>query len=232
MRPEEPMSLRDLARDMESLLEIPRTIGNCESVLEEFQKLATLYKKLLETYWDKRFKAQQFEAIALTELNSLLRMLLNLHEHHVTCGYDRLYSEVRHVLCKGNNTIASLLSPNQVDVDLRIVTKWANGEADVELHVCEPDGQKCYSMSNTTPNGGFLSCDCVGFGPEEYWIRKAVPGQYDIKVKLFSNLHKFQPIVVNIEIWTNFGRINQKRIKKTVVLKDEKEEISVLSVIW
>lgn len=68
----------------------------------------------------------------------------------------------------------------------RVVITWTNPEADVELHVFEPDGQHCYSFANTTTNGGRLSQDCKGYGPEEYLIEKA--GIFDgcFKVLFFS----------------------------------------------
>lgn len=114
-----------------------------------------------------------------------------------------------------------------------MVTRWANPEADVELHVFEPCGSHCYSMTNTTPNGGVLSCDCVGFGPEEYWIKRAVPGQYDVQVKLFSNTHKHQPVVVSVWVWAHFGhQKNERSFKSTVVLKNEKEMVHVVSVTF
>lgn len=37
----------------------------------------------------------------------------------------------------------------------------------------EPDGQRCYSFCNKTTNGGRLSEDCCGYGPEEYFLPRA-----------------------------------------------------------
>jgi hypothetical protein len=86
-------------------------------------------------------------------------------------------------------------------------------------------------MNNFTSNGGLLSCDCIGFGPEEYWIKRATPGQYDIKLKLFSNTNKSQPVVASVWVWVKFGGEDETLFRRTVVLRDEKEICQVASVL-
>jgi hypothetical protein len=113
---------------------------------------------------------------------------------------------------------------NCVAVDIRVVLLWDTDMTDVELEVTyvesislvrmnltcrEPGGEKCFSFHNKTQHGGMVSrnftkgygmivsCIVLSFlikGPQEYLIKSATPGQYDIAVKLFTSLSKFTGI--------------------------------------
>lgn len=74
-----------------------------------------------------------------------------------------------------------------------------------------------------------------GYGPQEYFLRKAVPGNYDIKVSLYS-----PPTVVVehnggvnalVKIYTNFGRLDEKEYNVTVSLNKHKELVSVANIV-
>jgi hypothetical protein len=96
--------------------------------------------------------------------------------------------------------------------------------------VVEPTGVKCYSMRNNTQIG-IMSEDCVGYGPVEYMSKFAKTGRYDIYVKLFSKSNSsILPVVCLIEITKNFGKFNEEKVRKTVLLKTEKEMLLVDSI--
>jgi hypothetical protein len=40
-----------------------------------------------------------------------------------------------------------------LELDIRIILTWDTDMIDMELHVVEPDGQKCHSFNNHTTNG-------------------------------------------------------------------------------
>jgi len=114
--------------------------------------------------------------------------------------------------------LPELLS-NPLNVDLRIVISWDTDRTDIELHMIEPTGDKCYSFNNHTLNGGLLSQDVTqGYGPEEYIIKTAIHGEYQVFVRLFSPIAtgSSDAITVKANIWTNFGR--QDKEKETVVV--------------
>lgn len=140
------MSLRDSALNLQSLLQsnqegryVDQFVAvinpvSFETLLPKYLHLANIYKKLLESTWDKRFSTKQFEvrytypkrpdltppqSVVITEMNYMLHKLHSLHEDRVTFGFDKIYAEVIHVLCLNNPCMRPLISPNQIEVDLR-----------------------------------------------------------------------------------------------------------------
>jgi hypothetical protein len=53
-----------------------------------------------------------------------------------------------------------------------------------------------------------------GYGPVEYLIRNAVDGEYQVNIELFSPLAPIEPILVTVEIFTNFGRKTESVSRK------------------
>jgi WD40 repeat protein len=71
--------------------------------------------------------------------------------------------------------------------DLQITVTW-NTATDVDLHVIEPDGSKCFWNNKKTPKGGCLLKDVQDgtAGPEQYQAVKAVSGTYKVKLHYYS----------------------------------------------
>lgn len=66
-----------------------------------------------------------------------------------------------------------------VEADLRVVINWDTDASDMDLWVTDITGEKCYYSHRLTTHGGHLSRDVTqGYGPEEYLVRKALPGPY------------------------------------------------------
>jgi len=77
---------------------------------------------------------------------------------------------------------------------------------DLELHVIEPSQETCYSFHNKTRSGGMLSRNFTkGYGPEEYMIRNALPGEYKIMIKLFNSFSRYTGTTAQVRIWTHFN---------------------------
>jgi uncharacterized protein YfaP (DUF2135 family) len=66
-----------------------------------------------------------------------------------------------------------------------------------------------------------------GFGPEEYMIRKAPNGEYEVFVKYFASHQQtlFGPATATATIFTNWGRATEK--SKTLSLRLEKQSEKV-----
>jgi len=107
-----------------------------------------------------------------------------------------------------------------LDFDIRISMAWDTDDTDVDLHVVEPDGTECYYGHNRTTMGGLVSRDFThGYGPEEYLIRKAVPGKYQVRAKYFAN-HKQSltgGTTILLHIFTNYGRPKLEKSFKTTI---------------
>ncbi|MEM7015577.1 MAG: DUF2135 domain-containing protein, partial [Verrucomicrobiota bacterium] len=72
----------------------------------------------------------------------------------------------------------------------------------------------------------------TGYGPEEYLVRKALPGRYSIRVKHngAAENRKASPTTVYLEVTKNFGRHNAKtkRTWRRVSPDDDLVEVATL----
>ena len=160
--------------------------------------------------WD-RF--QEIELIALSELNSLIPRAME------SGGIDLSTIDPR---------LIKLL-----DVDVRIILTWDADLTDMDLWVIEPSGEKAfYSNQRTTIGGNFSRDFTQGYGPEEYMVRRAMPGDYQILVNYYSSsaLSLIGSVTLQVDVFTNFGRANEKRQSLTVRLTESSETIEVGSI--
>jgi hypothetical protein len=74
-----------------------------------------------------------------------------------------------------------------LDVDLRVVIEWNSEATDVDLWVDEPTGERAIYHNPRTAIGGRLSNDMTqGYGPEEYLLRRARAGAYEVRANVFA----------------------------------------------
>jgi uncharacterized protein YfaP (DUF2135 family) len=120
-----------------------------------------------------------------------------------------------------------------LDPDLRIVLTWDTDNTDIDLHVLEPSGEECFYSHNRTTIGGAMSTDFTqGYGPEEYLLRRLMPGQYKIRAHFFGNRDQrlVGPTTVQATLITHYGRPDEKRQSLTLRLKNAKEFVDVGTV--
>ena len=117
-----------------------------------------------------------------------------------------------------------------LDVDVRIILTWDADLTDIDLWIIEPSGEKAfYSHRRTTIGGNFSRDFTQGYGPEEYLVRKAMNGVYSIKTNFFgSSAQKLiGAVTLQVDVFTNYGRENEKRKSITLRLKDRKETVDI-----
>ena len=144
--------------------EEPQSYRDLALVLEQQEQyraaIDLLYKVVLKN-WD-RF--QEIELIALMELNHIV-------------------PKARKAGIKNFDVDPRLIK--LLDVDVRIVITWDADMTDIDLWVLEPSGEKAYYGYRKTLIGGLVSRDFTqGYGPEEYLLKEAVKGSFNIKAKL------------------------------------------------
>lgn len=74
-----------------------------------------------------------------------------------------------------------------------------------------------------------------GLGPEEYMVRHALPGTYQVKVKLFQSRGRTtsQDVTAQIRIYMFYGDKEREREWSHVVrLSTDKEVIHVANVVF
>jgi hypothetical protein len=101
-------------------------------------------------------------------------------------------NEINHLIAQHPKEIDTKDIPSyfllQLPMDIRIVLNWDADNTDVDLWVTEPNQEKCMYSYKLTSNGGRISNDFTqGYGPEEYLIRKAPKGTYQIQAHYYGN---------------------------------------------
>ena len=179
----------------------------CGRLMDYRRAVELLYRVILRD-WD-RF--DQIEMVALMEMNNMIRKAGR-------AGIRRIDFAVDPRLVK------------MLDVDLRVVLTWDADLTDMDLWVIEPSLEKCYYSNNRTTIGGHLSRDFTdGYGPEEYMLRRAMDGTYDIKVDYFSSSAPALTGSVTLQavIFTDYGRPGEKRQAVTVRLRESDDVIDI-----
>ncbi len=177
---------------------------------EEQKAVDTLYSVAYKS-WDARFA--EVQQIALNDMNSIIAR-----------SSGKLDTQA----------IDKKLMQN-FDVDVRVVLTWNIDSCDVDLWVTDADGEKCFYGNKLTANGGRMSRDFTqGYGPEEFCIKVAPGGKLKIEANYFGNHQQklLQPVTVQAEVYTNFGRANQKREILTLQLDSVKQTFFIGDVAY
>ncbi len=167
----------------------------------DYQKAIDSLWEVASTDWDSRYK--EIQMTALNDMNSIIAN----HRRLDTSKIDKKLME-------------------NFDVDLRIVLTWNTDDCDIDLWVTDPNNEKCYYGHKETLNGGRMSRDFTqGYGPEEFCLKVAPNGKYKIQCNYYGNHQQklLQPVIVQAEVYTNFGRPNQTKQIMTLQLDDIKQ---------
>ncbi|WP_228895989.1 VIT domain-containing protein [Pseudoduganella aquatica] len=161
------------------------------------QAVDQLYEVVLRP-WDGRFA--DIELIALAEMNAIIAAA---PKGTVDTG-----------------RIDGRLLKN-LPLDLRAVLTWDADNSDMDLWVTDPNGERCYYAQMITAQGGRISRDFTGgYGPEEFSLRKAKPGKYQVHANFFG--HRQQLVAgattVQLRLTTAFGTPDAKEEMVTVRL--------------
>lgn len=174
--------------------------------LGDFERAISLLYEVVLGSWD-RFGG--IETIALMELNAMI---------------PKARAAGRNVPPVDPRLVKLL------DVDVRIVLTWDADMTDMDLWVIEPSGEKAYYGNQRTRIGGNVSNDFTdGYGPEEYAVRRAMKGKYAVQVDYFSNQAPSLSgsVTLQADVFTNYGRPNEKLKSITVRLRDNTETLDI-----
>ncbi len=192
--------------------EIPqfyRDLGMAYYYAGEFQKAVdTLYSVAYKT-WNGRF--EEIQQIALNDMNAI-------------------------IAAEDGKIDVSAIDKKLIqnfDIDVRVVLTWNTDNCDIDMWVTDADGEKCFYGNRITANGGRMSRDFTqGYGPEEFCIRKAPDGKLKIEANYYGNHQQklLQPVTVQAEVYTDFGRATQKREVLTLQLDSVKQTFFICEV--
>jgi len=197
------------AHEPQSLRDYALTLEDAGKYQEAFDELV---KSLEVNYYGEM--SGQYEGVEDVVLMDINRLMVE-HSGLKTSMLDKKY-------------IAKM------PVDIRIIMNWNQMDVDLDLHVIEPTGEECYYSHTSTKIGGRFSKDFTqGYGPEQYMIRNAVKGKYQIKTNYFgeSELTENGPATIMVEIYTTkAGKVS--RTLKTIQLGKVKENETLAEIVW
>jgi len=173
----------------------------------EYARAMDLLNEVVLGEWDGRFP--ELEVIAIEELNAIIPKAK-------AAGLKEIPLDKR---------LQKLM-----DVDVRIVMTWHADNTDIDLWVIEPSGEQADYSHNRTTIGGLVSSDFTGgYGPEEYMVRRAMPGVYTVKANYYGSgaVKLLGGVTVQMDVFTNFGRENQRRKSVTLRLKEKEETVKI-----
>jgi tetratricopeptide (TPR) repeat protein len=156
--------------------------------------------------WDARF--DEVDAVALNELNAIVATS--------PVPLDTGFIDRR-------------LQRN-MPLDLRAVLAWDSDNSDMDLWVTDPNGEKCYYANQHTYQGGLLSDDFTGgYGPEEFLLRDAKPGQYRVEAHYFGDRQQIVTggTTLTLRLSTGWGTGRQKDQTVTLRLVGQNESVLV-----
>ncbi|CAM2005793.1 VIT domain-containing protein [Acanthopleuribacter pedis] len=121
----------------------------------------------------------------------------------------------------------------RLEGDLMVTIDWDDPHADMDLWVVEPTGEPCFFKNTETDLGGLLSEDLTaGMGPEAYFLHRAMPGDYEVRVHYFGSdrLAVAGPTTCIATIITNFGRGDEQR-RQHVIRLDRADEGRLVATV-
>ncbi|MEA3011852.1 MAG: hypothetical protein QOD42_397 [Sphingomonadales bacterium] len=170
----------------------------------DFGRAISLLTEVVMTPWDGPY--QGIEMISLIEANRLIPRYRALGGRDI--GLD--------------GRLIALL-----DFDLRVTIEWQTEASDVDLWVDEPGGERAIYSNPRTAIGGRLSNDMTqGYGPEEYLLRRAPAGTYEIRANVFAadRLSPNGAQRVTARIIRDFGRATEREEVVDIELLPDEEE--------
>ena len=190
---EKPLAIETFREILKLREEQPHSYRDLALALNEsgnYNEAVELLYKVITGNWDQRFG--DVKAIAINEMNAIL----SAHKKEVN----------------GSFVDSRLICPMPVDV--RIVIGWNTDNSDIDLWVTDPQKEKCFYEHTETQAGGRISKDVTGgYGPEEFRLKKALKGNYQVEVNLYGDTRQTLggPISIKAEMFTDFGKPTQKR---------------------
>jgi tetratricopeptide (TPR) repeat protein len=198
-----PQPRRSLALALVRRATLAEQAGDGATARADLERALQLLAEVIMTPWEESFDG--IEVIALVEANALVPRLEKL-------GARRLPLD---------RTLRTVL-----DVDLRVVIEWNTLATDMDLWVHEPNGELAFYSNAQTAIGGRLSNDMTeGLGPEEYLLRRAARGEYQVSVNVYGNdrLNPNGTTVVTARLFRDFGRPTQSEETMEIELQPDAE---------
>jgi tetratricopeptide (TPR) repeat protein len=159
--------------------------------------------------------------------------------------WDNRFAEIELIALADMNAIiaaprgkAAALDTSRIDprllknlpLDLRVVLSWDADNSDMDLWVTDPNGERCFYGNRYTRQGGRLSLDFTGgYGPEEFSLRRALPGKYKVEANFFGSRQQLVAgaTTLQLKLTSGFGRAAARDQMVTLRLEGQGQSVLV-----
>ncbi|MGM0579771.1 MAG: VIT domain-containing protein [Bacteroidota bacterium] len=220
--------------------ELLRTLGRKLSEYKFYEEAIVIFKEIESI---RSFEPHSYIDLGLTyaEMGEYQQGLDNLYtviekewDRDIISRFPGIELIVLHDINKIIHNHSKELDISNVDecfiyhmpLDIRIVIDWDANETDIDLWVTDPNGEKCSYQNKNTQLGARMSNDITaGYGPEEFRLKKAIEGNYNIEVKFYGS--NKQTVLDNVSVraivYTRFGFEDEQKEILTLQLEPNKE---------
>lgn len=191
-----------------------RDLASVQAVKGEYQQAIDNYYEIVKRKWDNRFP--EIEVIALEEMN---RVIEEAERKKVTPDLSAIDDRLIYAM----------------PIDIRIVLNWDTDNSDMDLWVIDPCGETCKYNNSKTHIGGLISKDFTqGYGPEEFLIRRAMPGKYVIKANYYGTREQtvVGPTTIYLDVYTRYSSKREEKQTITLRLSENKEVITIGEIVF
>lgn len=220
--------------------ELLRILAHRLQQLGYYREAISVFRKVLAIR-EEEPQAYRDLALALADAGEWQEAIERLYEV-VTRPWDGRFPEIEILVAHEMNSliVRSPVPPDlsQIDprliaampTDLRVVLNWDADNVDMDLWVTDPRGEKCFYSHSRTAIGGLMSADFTGgYGPEEFLLKKAMPGEYRIEVDYYGSSRQriAGPVHIQAKLILYYGETRQEERAITLRLGEAKEVIEV-----
>jgi tetratricopeptide (TPR) repeat protein len=237
-------SIADLDLENASLF---RLLGYRLKEYKEYRLEAFICKKVIQ--W-RPMEPQSYRdyALALADngqyqaaLDSLYSVITQSYAQNINSrsgGIEEVVvTELNQLISKNPKLNTTSIDPKLIKampVDIRVVINWNMNSTDIDLHVKDPHGVTCYYGQRSTEIGGRISRDITqGYGPEQFMLKKAVKGKYEVFINYFgdSQVKAEGPSTIMAEIYTRYSdKTEQRQVVCLQMSKENKQTDGLLKV--
>lgn len=183
-----------------------RDLGLAYAEIGDYQSAIKKLNEVIETSYDGRFDG--IHLICINEMNNII--------HKSKKHLDKSFIDKRFLA--------------NMPVDIRVVLNWDADNTDVDLWVTDPKGEKCFYSNKNTKIGGRISNDFTqGYGPEEFMIKNAIPGEYKIEADYYgsSSQNIIGKATLQVQFFKQYGTPFEKKEEITRRLDAKKQVIEL-----
>lgn len=188
--------------------------------------MAVIYYYIcLNSYWDDKYG--DFESIVGLQCLKYLNKIMGDPKYVLTAHTKEYIAKFKMQVEESLESEGLLINES----DVVIIVSWNIDNTDIDLHVIEPTGEECYYSHRNTKIGGRLTKDVTrGYGPEMYVLEKAVSGEYKVSLNYYSRSQTktASKAKAYIDVYRNWGRKDEKVVRKTILLENVKDRESVV----